>query len=245
MSEPENFIVRWSRRKHAAAERIDEKTLGEKTSGEKTPEARKAPVTSEAADERTPSSELPFDIAKLPPLESITGESDIRAFLAPGVPVELSRAALRRVWAADPKIRDFVGLADYDWDFNMPGAIPGFGPLEMTDELRRQVAQMVGRSLAPEPSERPAPTSSAPSGEQVSVEASDSSIESSVTTTAAPIQQVQSNTGMSQDKPPISDVEIYNFVQREEDNTATQYRTAKPDNDQLIAKRPHGRALPK
>jgi hypothetical protein len=249
MSDPENFIARWSRRKHAAAERIDEKTLGEtsgeKTSSEKTSEARKAPATPEPADECTPSSELPFDIAKLPPLESITGESDIRAFLAPGVPVELSRAALRRVWAADPKIRDFVGLADYDWDFNTPGAIPGFGPLEMTDELRRQVAQMVGRSLAPEAPERPAPTSSAPSGEQASVEASDSSIESGVTTAAAAIQQAPSNTGMSQDKLPIPDVELHNFVQREEDDAATQYRTAKLDNGQLIAKRPHGRALPK
>ena len=74
--------------------------------------------------------------ASLPPLESITAESDIRAFLAPGVPPELTRAALRRAWAADPKIRDFVGLAEYDWDFNTPGAMAGFGPLEMTDELR-------------------------------------------------------------------------------------------------------------
>ena len=46
-----------------------------------------------------------------------------------------------------PKIRDFVGLADYDWDFNTPGAIAGFGPLEMSDEVRRQVVQMIGSSL--------------------------------------------------------------------------------------------------
>ena len=238
MSDPKNFIARWSRRKRAAEERADEKTPNQKT-----PEERGTSAALPARSDAPP--ELPFDIATLPPLESITGESDIRAFLAPGVPVELSRAALRRAWAADPKIRDFVGLADYDWDFNTPGAIPGFGPLEMTDELRRQVAQMVGRSLAPEAPERPAPTSSAPSSEQVSVEASDSSVESGVTTAAAPIQQVASNTGMSQDKLPTPDVELHNFVQREEDDTATQYRTAKPDNGQLIAKRPHGRALPK
>ena len=70
----------------------------------------------------------------------------------------MTRAALRRAWSGRPQIRDFVGLADYDWDFNTPGAIAGFGPLEMTDELRRQVAQMVGRSLAPEVPEPPAPT---------------------------------------------------------------------------------------
>src|SRR6202030_2550882 len=79
----------------------------------------------------------PFDPLSLPPLESIAADTDIRGFLAPGVPSELARAALRRVWTADPKIRDFVGLADYDWDFNAPGAMAGFGPLEVTDEQRR------------------------------------------------------------------------------------------------------------
>jgi len=43
------------------------------------------------------------------------------------------RAALRRVWTTDVKIRDFVGLADYDWDFNAAGSMAGFGPLESTD----------------------------------------------------------------------------------------------------------------
>src|SRR5205807_8695679 len=89
-----------------------------------------------------------FDPASLPAIESITGETDIRSFLAPGVPAELARAALRRVWAADPKIRNFVGLADYDWDFNAPGSMPGFGPLEMTEELRQVVARIIGPAPA-------------------------------------------------------------------------------------------------
>ena len=50
--------------------------------------------------------------------ESIVAESDVRAFLAPGVPPELTRAALRRTWSADPKIRDFIGLSENSWDFN-------------------------------------------------------------------------------------------------------------------------------
>jgi Protein of unknown function (DUF3306) len=282
MSDPENFIARWSRRKRAAVERVDDEkttsettsgdtTSGETTSEERRPTAMRAALASEASGQRgnsivrapdtrpepgssareaaparsDASPELPFDLAKLPPLESITAESDIRAFLAPGVPAELSRAALRRAWSADPKIRDFVGLADYDWDFNTPGAIAGFGPLEMTDELRRQVAQMVGRSLAPEAPERPAPTSAQAQGEQASVEASDISTESGTTTAADPVQQIPSNVGTSQNKLLRPDVELHNFVQREEDHTAPQYRTEKPDNVQLIAKRPHGRALPK
>ena len=59
------------------------------------------------------------------------------------VPVELTRAALRRVWTADPAIRDFVGLAENAWDFTDPNAMPGFGPLESTDEVRRMIAQVV------------------------------------------------------------------------------------------------------
>ena len=77
-------------------------------------------------------------------LESITAETDIRAFFAAGVPAELTRAALRRVWTSDPKIRDFVGLADYDWDFNAPGSMAGFGPLEGADALRAQMARRLG-----------------------------------------------------------------------------------------------------
>src|SRR5437879_6035193 len=69
------------------------------------------------------------DLANLVPLESIGAETDIRAFLAAGVPPELTRAALRRAWLSDPKIRNFVGLADYDWDFNTPGSMAGFGIL--------------------------------------------------------------------------------------------------------------------
>ena len=101
--------------------------------------------------QRTTPAEPVFDLSKLPPIESITAETDIRAFLAPGVPAELRLAALRRAWVADPKVRDFVGLNDYDFDFHTPGAIPGFGPLEMTDELRQEVLRIVqrlaGRSL--------------------------------------------------------------------------------------------------
>jgi len=58
-------------------------------------------------------------------------------------PVELTRAALRRVWTSDPAIRDFVGLSENAWDFTDPNAMPGFGPLESTDEIRRMIAQVV------------------------------------------------------------------------------------------------------
>jgi TorA maturation chaperone TorD len=74
-----------------------------------------------------------FDPASLPPLQSITAATDIRLFLGSNVPVELTKAALRRTWVTDPTIRDFVGIAENQWDFNDPTAMPGFGPLGAND----------------------------------------------------------------------------------------------------------------
>jgi TorA maturation chaperone TorD len=35
----------------------------------------------------------------------------------------------------DPAIRDFIGIAENQWDFNDPTAMPGFGPLRADDVL--------------------------------------------------------------------------------------------------------------
>lgn len=139
----EDFLKRWSRRKRAAEE-----------------EAAKAPVaprpdhnfesgkdTNPAAPQAKVDANDEFDLASLPPLDSITGASDVAAFLQKGVPVDLTRAALRRAWVADPAIRDFVGLAESAWDFNDPNAMPGFGPLDWSpEEVRQRVAEMFGET---------------------------------------------------------------------------------------------------
>ena len=36
------------------------------------------------------------------------------------MPEDLARVALRRAWATDPAIRDFIGLSENSWDFNAP-----------------------------------------------------------------------------------------------------------------------------
>jgi hypothetical protein len=74
----------------------------------------------EATAAQTPAVQSVFDAARLPPIESIGPGSDIRPFLDPGVPQNLTRAALRRAWATDPTIRDFIGLSENSWDFNAP-----------------------------------------------------------------------------------------------------------------------------
>lgn len=137
MSE-EDFLKRWSRRKREAdVARSDQSETENDVAAKAAPEND----VDATADANKPPAE--FDPASLPPLESITALSDIGAFLRAGVPAELTRAALRRVWTIDPAIRDFVGLAENAWDFTDPNAMPGFGPLEATEEVRRMVASIV------------------------------------------------------------------------------------------------------
>jgi hypothetical protein len=248
MSEPENFITRWSRRKREAAQDADatKAAVAPAPTAESAhpDEGRRKETDAPPADGGAlEPSEVAFDPTTLPPIETITADSDIRAFLAPGVPAELTRAALRRAWATDPKIRDFVGLSENAWDFNAPGAIAGFGPLEMTDELRAQVAQMVGRSLDGETTDRSASperqgqTSSPEAPSQSADAAADATAKDAQSSGATPHQK-----GAGKHGEPDSSAAL---LQRNKAAVAPQRDSENCDNDQLIAKRLHGRALPK
>ena len=73
---------------------------------------------------------------------------------------------MRRFDACGRPIRrsaNFVGLAENAWDFTDPDAMPGFGPLESTDEVRRMIAQVVDRvgELAKEGASETAPIETA------------------------------------------------------------------------------------
>ena len=146
MSEPENFLSRWARLKREAVEAGEAAATPDVAAPDAAADALRSPEPADDAS-AAPAAELGFDMSTLPPIESITATTDIRAFLAPGVPPDLARAALRRAWVADPAIRDFIGIAENQWDFNDPNAIPGFGPLGPLDDVRRLVAQVIGNSL--------------------------------------------------------------------------------------------------
>jgi hypothetical protein len=145
MNDTENFVARWSRlkRKTEQSTKVEGNTLsGDET--QETASAADAEVTqasAEPGDEDQPS----FDPATLPPIDSISAGSNVRDFLQSGVPEELTRAALRRAWTTDPAIRDFIGLAENQWDFTDPTAMPGFGPLQAGDDVGRLVAQAMGK----------------------------------------------------------------------------------------------------
>ena len=81
----------------------------------------------------------------MPSIDSIVAGTDIRAFLQKGVPAELTKAALRRAWTTDPAIRDFIEIAENQWDFTDPTSIPGFGPLRASDDVRQLVSQAMGK----------------------------------------------------------------------------------------------------
>jgi hypothetical protein len=251
MNDPKDFLTRWSRRKRRAADEAASPAADERE--QRTADAPSAardadavtPPSVQAAE--APTTEPVFDLSKLPTLESITAETDIRAFLAPGVPAELRLAALRRAWVADPKVRDFVGLADYDFDFHTPGAIPGFGPLEMTDELRREVARIVGAWQAePEPAPgaltEPTADPGIPAGQPaVGIGETETSSSSDEPTTS---EEAGARTGQvagDQDEVIADKAKI----QGGEDHAASQQQHSKSENLQTLASRVHGRALPK
>ncbi|MBR0956489.1 DUF3306 domain-containing protein [Bradyrhizobium japonicum] len=135
MSE-EEFLARWSRRKRESQAESAKPVAAQPTP----PSEAKDGAKDEAKDD-----EGAFDLSSLPSVDEINAATDITAFLSKGIPRELSRAALRRAWATDPAIRDFVGLAENAWDFNDPTAMPGFGPLDCSsEELAALVDRIVG-----------------------------------------------------------------------------------------------------
>ncbi len=132
MSDPDKadqdkgFLARWSQRKQEA----------------KQPEPKQeAPVAAASDVPAEPivaevDAEPEFDLSSLPKLEELTGTTDITAFLKKGVPEHLRNAALRKSWALDPAIRNYVNPAlEYAYDWNTPGGVPGGGELARASML--------------------------------------------------------------------------------------------------------------
>jgi hypothetical protein len=129
-----DFLARWSRRKQEAR-------AGQAAPGPEQLIEGKGPAPACAEEPSKPDT----DLSNLPPIDSIDAATDIRAFLRKGIPQDLSHAALRRAWATDPAIREFVGLAENAWDFNDPNAMPGFGPLDYsTEQIDALVRRVIG-----------------------------------------------------------------------------------------------------
>jgi len=223
MSERENFLSRWSRRKRVAEETPEQVTPDPAAPNLPTPNPPTALSEAAPPPAAAPPGEA-FDPASLPSLDSIDAQTDIRGFLKAGVPSDLRLAALRRAWSADPAIRDFKGLAENDWDFNVPNSMLGFGELDPGTDVKKMLAQLFGETPHAEEShtEVPAPLAqSAPALDE----------------TAQPTE-IPAPTASDNVLPPSG-----NMVQREE-NIATQDDDAEADDAQVTRRRSQGSALP-
>lgn len=228
MNDPENFVARWSRLKRDTAK---EKT--ETDAAQSRAQPAETTVAVEQGTQATPPEEPAFDPATLPPIESITAESDIRAFLQSGVPAELTKAALRRVWTTDPAIRDFIGIAENQWDFTDPTAMPGFGPLEATDDVRELVAQAMGKL-----GQVPQPAAAADVAHERSAALASNSV--SAPSPDRPLQVAGMPEGNQKDVQADSGVEEHNKIV----SGAPQHAEVRAEEGPAPNRRAHGRALP-
>lgn len=104
------------------------------------------PATADQAD-----AQPPLDLEKLPRVEELTAESDIAAFLDSRVPAALRNAALARIWTLDPTIRDFIEVAENQWNWNVPGGAPFYEMIEegsMSSFSFADATSAISRTLA-------------------------------------------------------------------------------------------------
>lgn len=233
MSDPDNFLSRWSRRKLEPPKERQDKAAPETKPAEAQPSAVESQASAAPTPAQEQSQEPPFDPATLPPIESITAGTDIRDFLRPGVPLSLSRAALRRAWTSDPAIRDFIEIAENQWDFTND-SIPGFGPLDPA-EAQRLLARFLDtgkeiaeRTAAPIESEPELPQSAPPENAVATREP-----DSERAVTAPTEEQAASETAAAQAA-----------SRRNSENDAVQNKPSDEELNYSAARHGHGSALP-
>lgn len=126
------FLDRWSKRKAAARkENIADKS--EERVPQPPADAQQAVIVSDAPE---------VALADLPSIDEIDAATDLKPWLKLNVPAAWRLAAMRKMWAADPAIAEFIGPSDYAWDWNVPDGVPGFGPLRAIDNIVELVANI-------------------------------------------------------------------------------------------------------
>ena len=112
---PERFsLSRWSRRKLEAARETQTPTAPMRT-------APAAPIAAAPAGAVAPASAEAAPV--LPPIDSLSFDSDFSAFLQPKVEETVRRAALRKLFA-DPRFNVMDGLDVYIDDYSISQPIP-------------------------------------------------------------------------------------------------------------------------
>jgi len=122
----ERFLERWSRRKLAARDAESVPPPAPESSAPSPASPAPAGEQGKASADRAPAAE---PAAPLPPVESLTFESDFRAFLQPHVAEDLKRQALKKL-LRDPRFNVMDGLDVYIDDYSLPSPLP-------SEQLRR------------------------------------------------------------------------------------------------------------
>jgi hypothetical protein len=246
MTDPDNFLSRWSRKKmedkREDAEQPEPAADAAPPQGEnlETPAGEQTP----GADAKPQAGAPVFDLSQLPSIDSIGAQTDISAFLQAGVPTELRHAALRRAWSLDPAIRDFRGLQENDWDFNDPTGVPGFGPLPADFDVKQMVAQLFGEKPHDDSAKPAEPDRQAASLTDESTNTNTFDAEKSVEAPASGQDTSGEPPAPSNSAIPLVAPEQSNLVQRE-DNIAAQDKNTEESKPTLgRPHRPHGGALP-
>jgi hypothetical protein len=164
-------LSRWSRRKLESALESTARTAA--------PSAGSAPSVPAAAASAPPAAGAAVE---LPPVESLTFESDFTAFLRPDVDAGLKRAALKQLFR-DPRFNVMDGLDTYIGDYTKADPIPPEMICELIERFdfgdpassaaatapsasrAEAMRQGKGASAAAAASEAPAPRAGAQSGD--------------------------------------------------------------------------------
>jgi hypothetical protein len=150
-------LARWSRRKLAAAL-------------ETAPPAASSPTAaSPSPTVASPTAAVPASAVELPPVESLTFDSDFTAFLKPGIDPTVKRAALKQLFR-DPRFNVMDGLDTYIDDYTKADPIPQNMLAELLERFDRSHAPAeVGHADADREASAAAPA--APSSDAASMPA--------------------------------------------------------------------------
>ena len=138
----EKFLHRWSRRKQAdhqdemLADPLPDPQPVATAAGQVDPQKAPAVVTD---------AQPALTDADMPPIESLTGDSDFSVFMSPKVSDQLRVQALRKLFHL-PAFNVTDGLNDYDEDYTQ---FAGLGNV-VTQEMRRMLKRELEAEVVPE-----------------------------------------------------------------------------------------------
>ncbi|RMA41561.1 DUF3306 domain-containing protein [Rhodophyticola porphyridii] len=139
----EGFLAAWSRRKRRVARAEAQATDADK-------QAAEPDTVSETDTGPEPETEPDIsaeELAALPPIDEVSGATDLQPFMKPGVPETLRKAAMRKVWLSNTLICDHDDPAvDYAWDWNAPEGVPGAGGVLQGDKVSKMMGDLINRN---------------------------------------------------------------------------------------------------